>query len=215
MTKSNRDIALTVAGVLLLISIVVAAFVNKMTSPRVMSDSELKLNGAYLFENPRAFDEIAFVDHNGQDFSQQSFQGKWSLVFFGFTSCPDVCPTTLAQLRQFYQRLEGGPYQQDTQVVLVTVDPARDSVEKLKAYIEYFHQDFVAVTGEFLALHQFASQLNIPFSKVPGGGENYLLEHGANIALVNPRGHYVGFFKAPLELTKLNASYGSIRKSHH
>lgn len=211
---AKRGVALTVIAVLCFITLVIGGFVHKMTTPRVMSDNDLKINGAYLFEKPRAFDDINFIDHQKNAFTQQRFQGKWTLVFFGFTYCPDVCPTTLAVLNRFYGQQQEGDFAKDTQVVLVTVDPARDTPEKLNDYIRFFNEDFVAVTGEFLDLHRFATQLNIPFSKVPGGGENYLVEHGANVALINPKGHYVGFFKGPLELAKLNATYGSIRMSH-
>jgi protein SCO1/2 len=214
MATKGRGIALTVIGVLLVIAVVVGGFVHTMTKPRIMTDSELKINGAYLFDKPRAFDAINFIDHNNEAFTQQRFEGKWSLVFFGFTYCPDVCPTTLSLLNQFYKHLEGGDFLEDTQVILVTVDPGRDTPEKLHDYIRFFNQDFTAVTGEFLNLHRFATQLNIPFNKVPGGGDDYLVEHGANVALINPYGHYVGFFKGPLELAKLNVTYSSIRSTH-
>lgn len=210
LSSRKRGIALTVGACVVFVVLVVLSFVHKMTSPRIMNESELKTNGAYMFEHPRSLSDIQLVDDEGQVFTLAQLEGKWSLLFFGFTFCPDVCPTTLSTLLDFYTKLDD-KFAKDTQIILVSVDPARDTPQKLHDYVGYFHPDFIGVTGDFLDLHRFATELNVPFSKVPGGGENYLVEHGANIALVNPQGHYVGFFKAPIELAKLKTTYQSIR----
>jgi protein SCO1/2 len=209
--SQSRGIALTVIGLLILIGIIVAGFVNKISQPRVLTDAELKINGAYMFETPRALPEMDLVDHRGERFDGSRLQGGWTLVFFGFTYCPDICPTTMAQLASFVEQLDGLPERDDTRVVLVSVDPARDTPEKLAEYVPYFNPEFVGVTGEFMALQRFATALNTPFRKVPGQGEDYLVDHGANVVLINPRGDYHGFFKAPLDLAKLKLTYRSIR----
>jgi protein SCO1/2 len=94
---------------------------------------------------------------------------------------------------------------------MVTVDPARDTVEQLAGYVPYFNSEFTGVTGEFLDIHRFATGLNTPFRKVPGQGENYQVDHSANVVLINPRGDYHGFFKAPLDLAKMKVTYRSAR----
>jgi protein SCO1 len=208
----QRGIRRTLVLLLVFIAIIVSGFVYSTIKPRPMSDAQLRANDAYLFERPREIGTFALQDDNGQPFTPAQLQGKWSLLFFGFTFCPDICPTTLAQLNQFYGKLEP-EYARDTQIILVSVDPARDSAEKLHEYVRYFNPEFRGVTGEFLVLHQLATSLNIPFAKVPGGGDNYQVEHSGNIALVNPKGHYVGFFKAPHDLNKLLQNYKSIRIS--
>jgi protein SCO1/2 len=91
------------------------------------------------------------------------------------------------------------------------VDPARDTVAQLAAYVPYFNADFLGVTGEFLVIHRVATALNTPFRKVPGQGEDYLIDHSANVVLINPRGDYHGFFKAPLDLAKMKVTYRSAR----
>jgi len=209
--NTGRNIKLTVAGLLLFIGIIVAGFVNKISQPRVMTDTELKINGAYMFEVPRALPPFALTDHQGEVFDNARLQGKWTLVFFGFTHCPDICPTTMALLSQLMNKLEGLPEAADTQVVMVTVDPARDKVEQLALYVPYFNPEFVGVTGEFMDIHRFATNLNTPFRKVPGQGEDYQVDHSANVVLINPRGDYHGFFKAPLDLAKLKVTYRSVR----
>lgn len=209
----RRGIRITVAVVLVFVVVVVAGFVYTMMKPRPMSDAALRANGAFLFERPRDIGAFSLLDDNGKAFTPAELQGKWSLLFFGYTFCPDICPTTMSLLGQLQGRLK--PEQlADTQVIMVSVDPARDDVAKLHEYVRYFNPQFRGVTGEFLALQQFATSLNIPFSKVPGGGDTYQIEHSGSIALINPAGHYVGFFKAPHELEKLLANYQSIRVKH-
>jgi protein SCO1 len=210
LAKRQRGIRLTVISVLAVASLLVGGFFYSFTKARVMSVEELRAEGAFLYENPRLLPKFDLVDDRGGALTPSSFTGQWSLVFFGYTYCPDVCPTTLAQLKTFYQELDPA-VQADTQIWLATVDPARDTPEQLHAYLEFFHPAFRGVTGDFLEIHRLATALNIPFAKVPGGGENYLVEHSANVALINPKGHSVGFFKAPLEIGKLTRTYLATR----
>lgn len=208
--SQSRNIKLTVAAVLVFIAVIVAGFVHRISLPRVMTAAEMKVNGLYLLETPRNFGNVNLVDHRGKPFTRERLEGRWTLVFFGFTYCPDVCPTTLAFLNRFVGELEGTEAE-DTGVVLVSVDPARDTVEQLAAYVPYFNPSFTGVTGDFLDIHRFATALNTPFRKVPGQGEDYLVDHSANVVLINPRGDYHGFFKAPLDLAKMKVTYRSAR----
>ncbi len=200
----------TVIGVLIFMLIVVAGFVHRIGQPRLMSEGELQANGLYLMDPPRDMGEFALTDHHGNPFTPEALQGQWTLMFFGFTYCPDICPTTMAFLDRFVAELEGTEAQ-DTQVVMISVDPARDTVEQLASYVPYFNEDFTGVTGEFLDLFRLATALNTPFRKVPGQGEDYQVDHSANVVLINPRGHYHGFFKAPLDLAKMKVTYRAAR----
>lgn len=203
-----RNIKLTVVGVLVFIAFIVAGFVHRISLPRMMTEAEMKANGLYLHEVPRDLGEFSLIDHHGQPFTPQRLEGQWSLLFFGFTFCPDICPTTMAFLNKFTASLEGTEAQ-ETQVVMVSVDPARDTVDQLATYVPYFNADFLGVTGEFLDIHRFATALNTPFRKVPGQGEDYQVDHSANIVLINPRGDYHGFFKAPQDLAKMKVTFRS------
>lgn len=211
--EQKKKIYRSVFIMLGVIFLVVGLFVNKLTSPAILSAEMLKTKGVFLFENPRSFKDFSLIDYNNNKFTSGNLQGKWSLIFFGFTSCPDVCPTTMAMLNRFYKKQQQGEFFSDLQVIMVTVDPARDTADKLLSYVKYFNDDFIGVTGDFLGLHRFATQLNIPFAKVPGGGENYQVQHSGNVAIINPQGHYVGFFRSPLEFDNLNITYQSIRRS--
>jgi len=208
--RQSRGIRLTVAVLAAFVLVVVVSFAYRIHQPRVMSQAEMKVNGLYLLNTPRNFGEIQLTDHRGAPFTRERFEGHWSLVFFGYSYCPDVCPTTMAFLNQFVRQLEGTEAE-ETQVVMVTVDPARDSVEQLAAYVPYFNPGFIGVTGEFLDIHRLATALNTPFRKVPGQDENYVVDHSANVVLINPRGDYHGFFKAPLDMAKMKVTYRSAR----
>jgi protein SCO1/2 len=208
--RQSRGIKLTVLALAIFIAVAVAGFVHRVQQPRVMTSTEMKINGLYLLDIPRKIDELQLIDHRGEAFTKERLQGQWSLVFFGYTYCPDVCPTTMTFLNEFMGQLEGTEAE-DTRVVMVTVDPARDTVEQLASYVPYFNSEFTGVTGEFLDIHRFATGLNTPFRKVPGQDENYQVDHSANVVLINPRGDYHGFFKAPLDLAKMKVTYRSAR----
>jgi protein SCO1/2 len=207
---SSKGIFRTVILLAIFIAILVGGFVHTMMRPRVLSDAALRANNAFLFDKVRDIGAFSLLDDGGKPFTPASLQGHWSLLFFGYTFCPDVCPTTMAVLSQFYTKLRP-EYLHDTQIVMVSVDPARDNPAKLHEYVNYFNSKFLGVTGEFIALQQFSTALSIPFSKVPGGGDNYVIAHSGNIALLDANGHYVGFFKEPHDLNQLLMNYQSIR----
>jgi protein SCO1/2 len=208
--SQSRNIKLTIAGLLLFITVIVAGFVYRVSLPRIMTASEMSANGLYLLETPRNIGEFDLIDHHGNPFNPGRLEGQWTLVFFGFTHCPDICPTTMTFLNTFLESLEGTEAQ-DPQVVMVSVDPARDTVQQLADYMPYFNHDFIGVTGEFLDIHRFATKLNTPFRKVMDEDGSYQVDHSSNIVLINPRGDYHGFFRAPLDLAKMKVTYRSAR----
>ena len=209
-SAQSRGIKLTVGLVVAFMVVIVAGFVYRIQQPRVMTAAEMKANGLFLFETPRSLGEFELVNHRGEPFTEESLRGDWTLVFFGFTYCPDICPATMGFLNQLMSELEDTE-SKDTSVVMVSVDPARDTVEQLAGYVPFFNTEFTGVTGDFLDLHRLATALNTPFRKVPGQGEDYLVDHSANVVLINPRGDYHGFFKAPLDLAKMKVTYRSAR----
>lgn len=209
--RQTRNVKITVGVILLFIVFILGSLYNRVQMPRILSEGEMKANGAWMFETPRSFELKGLTTHRGEPFTVESLQGHWTLIFFGFSHCPDICPTTMAFLNKFMAELEGTDAAANTEVVMVTVDPARDTVEKLAEYVPWFNPAFTGVTGEFLDIHRFATALNTPFRKVPGQDENYQVDHSANVVLINPRGDYHGFFKAPLDQAKMKLTYRSAR----
>ena len=208
--NQSRRIAITVGLVVTFIIVVLASFTYRVSQPRIMTHSEMQANGLFLFDPPRDPGEFSLLDHSGKPFTETSLEGGWTLIFFGFTHCPDVCPTTMAFLADLKRQLDSTEVS-DTRVVMVTVDPARDTPERLAAYVPYFHSEFLGVTGEFIEILSFARRFSAPFRKVTEADGSYQVEHSANVVLVNPRGDFHGFFKAPLDLAKMKVTYRSAR----
>ncbi len=210
-SPQKHRVRLTVVVCLLFITVVLLGFINKITTPRLLNEVELRVNGAIEFPQPRIFDDFSLTDHRGRPFTLEDFKGKWSLVFFGFSHCPDVCPTGLASLNNLMKNIDPDVAAQ-TQVVMVTLDPARDTPEKLAAYVPYFNRDFIGLSGDFLTIKRLANQLNVAFAKVTTDADSgdYTVDHSGNIVLVNPYGHYHGFFKPPFDLARLKLTYQSI-----
>lgn len=151
-----------------------------------------------LLPTKKALVDIDFTDHKGKQFGLEQFQGKWSILFFGFTNCPDVCPTTMQTLKQVKSDLSDAGVWHNYQVIMVSVDPERDTTERLANYVPYFDPEFIGISGPVESTTSFARNLGILFFK---GEENtsevYDVDHGAAIILVNPEGLYAGVITAP------------------
>ena len=197
MTRGS--IRATVLMCLALISIVVVLFVLKVLRTSSLDETALRELGVILLPTPRELIVDGLTTDSGEGFTTQKLTGAWTLLFFGFTNCPDVCPTTMAELgvakRELVQKV--AEVAQQMQVVLVTVDPDRDDPETLGRYVKAFSPDFVGVNGTREAIAKFATQVNVAFGKVPDGEGGYTVDHSGNIVIINPRGHYAGFIKLP------------------
>ncbi len=156
------------------------------------------LETATLFEAPRAVPGFALVDQDGLPFANARLQGRWSLLFFGFTHCPDVCPSTLATLAAARRELADLPMADQPQVVLVTVDPARDSVEVLRDYVRFFDPAFTGVTGDPATISALTAGLGVAVRQgPPDEAGHYNVDHTAALFLVDPRGALVGILSTP------------------
>lgn len=206
--RRKRGIWITVASILCVIALFLSMFLIKITSPRLLSKDELQFNRAIVFDAPRIIEELHLVNHRGESFTLDDLKGHWSLIYFGFTHCPDICPTTLAKLARLMEELKPEVAEQ-TQVLLVTVDPARDTSEALSQYVSYFNPDFIGVTGDFMEILSFTRNVNVAFNKVILK-DDYTIDHTGHLVLVNPNGHYHGTFKPPFELATLKLTYQSI-----
>jgi protein SCO1/2 len=165
---------------------------------------------ATVLSTPRALPTLELNDQDGRALGPDFFRGHWTLVFFGFTQCPDICPTTLATLAQATQELEDLPAPQRPRVLLVSVDPERDTPDILAPYVRFFDPDFMAARGSPEATAEAAAAFAVPYAKVslPDGG--YTLEHGSGLFLVGPAGELLGYFSAPHDAGKIARDYRSI-----
>ncbi len=132
------------------------------------------------------------IDHNGRSVSEADFKGEPSLVFFGFTHCPDACPTTLMELSDVLQKL--GPDASKVHVLFITVDPERDDVQALKDYLSSFNPQVVGLTGDPAAIAAVAKEFRIYYKKVPTDGGDYTMDHTALVYLLDRDGRFVAPF---------------------
>lgn len=212
LTRQKRGIWITVASILVVIIVFFGLFLHKILSPRILSDAELRANGAFVFEQPRLIGEFQLVDHDGEAFTLADLKGQWTIAFFGFTHCPDICPTTLVTLNRMMDSLDES-VRERTQVIMVSVDPARDTPEHLAEYMSYFNSEFTGVTGEFLEIMRLTRQLGVAFNKV-ALDDDYTVDHTSNLALINPEGQYQAFYRPPFEAARLKLVHQSVVSSH-
>ena len=153
--------------------------------------------GLIVFPTPREIGIPPLVDQHGSTFGAEALQGKWSFLFVGYTSCPDICPVTMATLRDAERELDDPRFQG----VLVTTDPRRDTPDTLRAYLEVFSPRFLGVTGAEGPLRAFGLELAAHFRKMaPADGapaDRYLVDHSGHVAIVDPEGRFVAILKNP------------------
>jgi protein SCO1/2 len=150
--------------------------------------------------------EFTLQDQSGELVNADTFRGQWDLVFFGFTNCPDVCPTTLQLLASVKKQLLESELKELPRIVLLSVDPERDTPDLLATYVDYFGSGNLGVTGDLSEIKKLTSALGIYFEKVPNSpldsgssdnSGNYNVNHSAAVLLINPDAQFSALFSAP------------------
>jgi protein SCO1/2 len=209
----SRGVRTTVLLCVAFVAVVLGSLAYRVTREPLLDEAALREQGTYLLPNPRSLAPFSLVDQRGNAFTNASLLGHWSLLFFGYTSCPDVCPVTLSALAQAETKLSHeGPKKlfDDLQVYFVSVDPDRDDAATIERYVGAFSPRFVGVSGTQEALAAFAQQLNVAFMKVPDNKGGYAVDHTGNIVVIDPKGRYVGFMKLPHRADRIVMAYKSI-----
>ena len=201
-------------NILLLISLsvlvmVVAFMVVKVSKPTIPPELE-----GVLRPQVSLIREFQLTDQHGEKFDIQSLNGKWSFVFFGYTFCPDICPTTLAVLTAMQKQLQQAPENwSDTQVVFVSVDPERDTQEILANYMDFFNKEFYAVTGSRSEIDKLTGQFGAGYIMEPETSPgHYLVSHTGAIFLTDSQGALVASFSMPHDPGLIASLYRQIRK---
>ncbi|MGH8447510.1 MAG: SCO family protein [Solimonas sp.] len=162
------------------------------------------LQSGTLLPQPRPLADFQAIDQDGQAVGRAQLEGRWTLLFAGFTACPDVCPTTLAMLKNVKAQL--GDDAGKLQMEFFSVDPERDTPERLKQYVQYFDPDFRAMTAPEPELQKMARMLGIAYAKVPGAdAASYTMDHSAALILLDPQARLAGFLTPPFDPAKLAA----------
>ncbi len=155
---------------------------GSISANKLFSSQPPTLNTSFLYPQPRTLGDFELKDQYGNRFDNARLQNRWSLIFIGYTSCPDICPTTMAKLASVYHMLQP---QMDLQVVFISVDPARDDQQKRLDYINFFNPNFIAATASHQQLLPLTRQLGMVYAMV-GEGENYQVDHSASMVLISP-----------------------------
>ncbi len=193
----KRNFTWTIVSCLAVMLIALSLYVNKMTTKVYLSNEQLKDLGLYLIEPARDLGSFNLIDTNEKEFLPQDFEGKWNVLFFGFTFCPDICPITMRMLSRIEKEIDSQELDK-IRIFLVTVDPDRDSPDQLKVYLENFSENFIGLTGGLDQIYNFATRVNAPFSPISNSKDpHYTVDHTGSIILINPEGNYAGFFRAP------------------
>ncbi|MEZ3185998.1 SCO family protein [Pseudomonas sp. LM13] len=186
------------------------------TTPALALDRDALLDEAnvLLLPRERVIPPLTLIDQDGQPFDTRSLQGRWHILFFGFTACPDICPTTLSDMRRVFGQLPS-----DTrgrlQLVLITADPERDTPQQLKTYLDYYRAGFSGLTGKMEQLQQLSRALGLPFVPANEAQGDYSVSHSGNLALVGPDGTLRGHIRAPLMLDGLQRALPRIVDTEH
>jgi protein SCO1/2 len=205
----NKGIFWTVLSCLAFMAIVLSLFISRMNTARELTEQEYKDLGAYFIDPPRQLSGFHLISDQNMNFAIDDFKGKWSILFFGFTFCPDICPLTMKQLSNVKEELKDKANR--INFYLVSIDPDRDSPENLRTYLDNFDEEFIGLTGEIDKIYKFSTQVNAPFFPVVNSNEeNYTVDHSGSLVLINPEGNYAGFFRAPHDQNKIIKALDSL-----
>ena len=180
MSFINKKSILLVTIIVSFVIILIATFMfaehlSRQNTPKKISD---------ILKN------INLIDHNGIEFNKASLNEKPSLLFFGFTHCPEICPTTLSQLSEITENLQN-PIDL-TNIVFITLDPKRDTQDHLKEYIQYFNKNVIAITGQINEIKKLADNWNVFFETIGSSKENYNINHTATVFMLDRTGAFRG-----------------------
>ncbi|MBD8805950.1 MULTISPECIES: SCO family protein [Pseudomonas syringae group] len=201
MTRTQKTVFILVAVVALIMGLTI----NRVLSGKGPGDQTALIDaGVILLPQSRSLPSLSMNDQNGAPVAVDELKGQWTLVFFGYTYCPDICPTTLAQLRDIRTKLPQEAVD-NMRVVLVSVDPNRDTQQQLKQYLGYFDPRYIGLTAPVADIQKLASALSIPFIPADTSKPGYTVDHSGNLALIGPDGRQRGFIRSPLNAQKLVA----------
>ncbi|MFV0457106.1 MAG: SCO family protein [Pseudomonas sp.] len=200
MTRIHKTVFILVALVALVIGLTVYRVLD---SERQVDPTQMLDAGIVILPQGRDVPKLSLINQDGEPVQVDQLEGKWTLLFFGYTFCPDICPATLAELRQLRSQLPDEVREQ-LRPVLVSVDPARDTPEQLKQYLEFFGEGFLGLTGTLDDIQTLANGVGIPFIPGDSSRENYTVDHSGNLVIIGPDGRQHGFIRAPLKVQKLS-----------
>ena len=214
--SQNRNIAITVA-LLILVALSVMAFAmyqqwrvsHGELENSTTSAPEVDADNVYLYDNPRDIRPFSLISEQGKEVDNRILQGQWTIAFLGFTNCPDICPTTMATLSRTAENLPDRVT--EPQFLMISADPETDTPDVLSRYVTFFGDDFRGLTGDRETLKALASDLNATFSRSAGSDDGGV-QHSSHLALISPRGDFVGMIRPPLDVDTIIRTYEKLQQ---
>lgn len=175
-----------------------------------------ELQAVRLFQPPRELPAFSLRQSDGTQLVPGELKGHWTLVFLGFTHCPDVCPTTLAELSRAQKQWAAIPESTRPRLLFVSVDPERDTPDRIGEYAHAFHPDTIAATADIPALERFTRSLSLVFAKVPvedAPDGQYTMDHSATLVVLDPQGRMSGVVQPPLRPEAIAADLAKLTEA--
>ncbi len=200
--KFSKLIFSLLATVIATLAVLIVLYSSDKLLINTDQQSSLQHAGIITLPKPRPLPKLNFQSTEGENIDTSAIENSWYLVYFGYTYCPDICPTSLAELKHIVGQMPEEVREQ-LQVLMVTVDPNRDSVKQLRAYLDFFDPDFKGWHGELEDVQTLSSALGIPF--IPGDTTQpgYTVDHSGNLAIIDNQGRQFGFIQAPFQINKV------------
>ena len=206
---------------LFVVMVLVIGSVNAISRANAIEESERNLahiqsklnNSIVLPSDYKQVPSFSLQDSTGTNVTEQIFQDRWSLVFFGYTHCPDICPMTLSVVKEAIDSISIELAKQP-QVMFITVDPVRDTTDHLNKYLAYFDPNFIGITGDVNRLSKWASSMGVMFERHDQNDkEHYSVDHSSSIFLIGPQGKIRALLNAPLDVNTIVSDYETILSS--
>lgn len=197
------------ATVLIVVAAVAAAFglwLGTRTADRTALPG---FRAAVAYPAPRSLPEFSLERSDRTPLTLADWKGHWTVAFFGFTHCPDICPTTLATFKQAWNQLDPATRAR-VRFDFISVDPQRDTPELLHAYVSYFHPEFVAATGSDAELTRLTRALGLLYTRGESTDGQYSVDHSASAVIIDPDGRQAGLFRPPFEAAPIAADLAAL-----
>jgi protein SCO1/2 len=172
-------------------------------------DDRPRLANAVLYPQPRELPEFQLARADGKPLTLADWRGRWNVAYFGYVSCPDVCPTTLAVFKQVWKELDER-LRDRVRINFVSVDPQRDTPETLGKYVAFFNPDFIAATGTDEQLTRLTRALGLLYSRSTGPNGEIQVDHSGSAVIVDPQGRLVGMFRPPFAAADVAADLATL-----
>lgn len=202
--NKKRIIDISIVTILVIAGLIFSLNYNKEPEPLRFEASK----GVSVISPPISLPRISFTNHDGVPFNLKQLEGRWSMMFFGFTHCPDVCPTTLTHLGNTAKNISTN----EVNYVFVTLDPKRDTPEILKDYVTYFNPDFKSLVGDKATVDQLTEKVGVIYDfEGDTAGDDYTVNHYSAVLVVDPKARLRAHILPPHTPTKITESFNRIR----